>query len=282
MIWNAENFYHGLITKYVALFGNMFNTIVIKRFEDDGVTVSQTIKVPLSFGPKEKMLVRLTADPDLNRPAAAVLPQISFEIAPGGYVYDPDRKFGSIQKKVTKIDGDKNKLNVLYAAVPYDIMFNLYVYAKNIEDANKIMEQIIPFFTPDYTMTVELVPEMDEIRDIPITIESVSCEDVYDKDYKERRTLIWTIQFRMKAWFFGPVKKKPIIKFVTINQRLQNEATNPSLTNANPIAIASTLQPGLTANGEPTSNISETISYLEIAVDDNWGYVVDFDTFTGT
>lgn len=283
-MFGGQSFYHQLLTKYVTVFGACFADVVIKRTADglSTGTVTQDIKVPLQYASKDKMQVKILADPNLDKETAINLPVISFEIPSGGTMsYAADRKVTSLQRKVTKITDNKNAFNLLYTPVPYDIYFNVYVYVKNAEDGNKIIEQILPFFTPDYTLSVELVPEMSETRDIPIVLRSVSMEDKNEGDFKDRRILVWTLSFVMHAWFFGPVKQKPMVKLITLNTRLSNQPVSdvatgfPEISNTNPIVEITTIRPGLTANGQPTTDINETIDYHLIAVDDAWGYIVD-------
>lgn len=286
MIFGKTPFEFNLINKYIFVFGSFFEDIIIKRTDPTNQETAN-IKVPLEYAPKDKMFVRLNSDPDLNRPYSALLPRISFEIASGGIRYAPDRKLGSMGRHVTKNTANTNVFNVQYNPVPYDITFNVFVYAKNLTDGNKIVEQIVPFFTPDYTVSIQLVPEMNETRDVATVIQGVNYEDKYDGEFKERRFTIWSIQFVMHAWFFGPIKQKPMIKFIILNTRLSNQAlpadanTFPEISNTDPIVDTLTLQPGLTANGQPTSNVANSVDYHLIAVDDNWGIAETFTVVKG-
>jgi hypothetical protein len=225
MIWDAssqsgtaEYFFHDLLRKYVVVFGRTFSTIMIQR--SDANSVITDIKVSLEYGPKEKSLERLLADPDIDRPYSVLLPKMTFEIEPPGISYDTERKIGTIEKIVQRNPDNKNQLQIMYTAAPYNINFALYIYVKNQEDGAKILEQILPFFQPAWVPRIELIPEMNLVRDIPIEIRpNMDYQDLYDKEFKTRRVIIYTLHFRMRALFYGPERTKPIIKFTTLNLR---------------------------------------------------------------
>ena len=239
----ANYFYNETTRRYVALFGTIFNQLKIER-KDNAGTVIQDMIVPLSYAPFQKVLSRLNEDPDLlnsTRPAMS-LPRMSFEIT--SLSYDPARKIGSTQKmrKSQKTETDSSR-PFMYASVPYDIEFSLYIMTKYAEDATKIMEQIIPFFTPDWTVTASMVPDLDPI-DIPIVLNSVTTEDLYEGDYETRQTILYTLTFTLKGYYFGPEKTKKVIKFVDIDMATSTAGD----------AIAEegiTIRPGMTAGGLP-------------------------------
>ena len=198
----------------MILFGTLFNDIHITREDGEGNLVD-LLKVPLSYAPKEKMLVRFESDPDIDRPFAALLPRMSFEMV--DMTYDTARKLHTVGRSVVKDSIDINKLKYQYNPVPYNIRFRLHVYVKNAEDGTKIIEQILPFFTPDWTTTVRLIPEMDIVMDIPVILDDISIEDSYDGNFDKRRALIWTLEFTLKGYIYGPIKKTGIIKFANTN-----------------------------------------------------------------
>jgi T4-like virus Myoviridae tail sheath stabiliser len=267
----GQNFYFSLIRKYVILVGTLVNDIVIIKTDKSG---NQTgiIKVPVTYAPKDKMLARVLQDPDISRQTATpTLPLISFEM--GQIRYDGTRKLNTVGK--ISIKKDSNTFKYQYNPVPYNFEFKVYIYVKNTEDGTKIIEQILPYFTPDWTTTVKLIPEVEEIKDIPVILNDVKYEDTYDKDFKERRAIIWTLDLTLKGYLYGPVKSSGIIKFVKTNfyipnvpdGQLQNAVGNTS------ISEKISIQPGLTVNGTPTSNISLTIPYQEIEVSDDYGFI---------
>lgn len=209
----GTTFYHGSIRKYVALFGTLFNDIYINR-PDSTHNQINTIKVPISYGPKDKVLARLTADPELNRQPAITLPRISFEIT--RVMYANDRKLNTIGKRQAP-GSNTSAVSTQFNPVPYDISISLSIIAKNIDDGTRIVEQILPFFTPDWTATVELIPEMSIYMDTPIVLNDVQLTDSYEGDFETRRALTWDLSFTIKGYLFGPIRKTNIIKFANSN-----------------------------------------------------------------
>jgi hypothetical protein len=273
----GTTFYWGVIRKYVVLFGNLFSDIYLNRVDDTGAEV-QTMLVPLSYGPKEKFLARALGDPNLNRPVAMVLPRMSFEI--GGMVYDNDRKITSTGK-VYQTTADPNNIRFMYNPVPYNIQFSLYVMVRNADDGTRILEQILPFFGPEFSQTVRLIPEMGIEQDIPIVLDSVTSIDTYEGNFEERRALIWTLNFTMKAYVYGPLHcGSNIIKKITINFGTSDNPSEAPSGNSFINEII-TITPGLTANGQPTSDPNATIPYQEIQANSNYGYIYDFMTNPG-
>lgn len=267
----GRTFHHNTLRKYVILFGTIFNNIYVTRQNNAGETV-QTIKVPLSYGPKEKYLARLEGNPDLNNKIATVVPRISFEMTT--FQYDPDRKLNSLNRK-TK--GNKSQ----YQPVPYNIGFRLSILVKNAEDGTKIVEQILPYFTPDWTASVHLVPDIeDDPWDIPIILNDVSTEDTYEGNFETRRAIIWTLDFTLKGYLFGPTKTSSSgtgIKYIDVNFRPTANVATANTTNS---VAAETVHvyPGLTANGEPTSNSALSIDWQLINADDNYGFIHEFES----
>ena len=147
--------------------------------------VISDIKVPIAYGPRQKFLVRLREDPDLTKQVAITLPRIGFEI--NGLTYDPTRKLNRVQKFKKTKTGDSNQLETQFMPVPYNLGFQLYILSKNSDDALQIVEQILPFFQPDYTLTINDMPEMSSKRDVPVVLNSISYEDDYEGDFATRR-----------------------------------------------------------------------------------------------
>tara|TARA_Y100000287_G_C14176062_1_gene332388 strand:- start:164 stop:1096 length:933 start_codon:yes stop_codon:yes gene_type:complete len=169
------------------------------------------MKVPLAYGPKQKFLARLDQNPDpTNKRVQITLPRISFEI--NGISYDPTRKVSPTQKIKFKKDNDENK-NV-YMPVPYNLSFELAIISKNQEDGLQILEQILPFFQPHYNLPVKILPDVDEVKDVPVTLTSVDYEDTYEGEFAARRAIIYTLQFTCKTYLYGPVTDAKIIKKV--------------------------------------------------------------------
>jgi hypothetical protein len=210
-----EYFYHEILRKTVIAFGTLFNDISIKHFNDQG-DVKSVIKVPLAYGPTQKFLARLEQSPDLNKPIQITLPRMSFEFT--GITYDASRKSTTTQTFTVKSQEDGTEVRKSYLPVPYNMQFELSIMSKLNDDALQIVEQILPYFQPQYNLTVELVKEIGEKRDIPIILESVTMQDDYEGNFSTRRVLIYTLRFTAKTYLFGPVSSatKDIIKKATI------------------------------------------------------------------
>lgn len=250
----GTTFYHDTLRKYVILFGTLFNDIWINR-EDNAGNVKQSFKIPLSYGPREKFLARIEGLSDGNDPmeqeVAMVLPRMGFEIT--GFNYASERKLPSIRKFSTAIvDNDISKYQ--YNPVPYDINFALSIYVKNTTDGTRIIEQILPYFTPDFTTTVNLQSDPDITLDIPLIISDIAQDDIYEDSFETRRTLIWTLNFVMKGFFFGPAKKQEVIKLA--NAQFFDSTTftdiEDSIGNIDDPLETVAVQPGLLTGDLPT------------------------------
>lgn len=283
----GQTFGHGTLRKYVIYFGTLFNNIWVKRYDNRGDLI-QNMKVPLNYGPREKFLARLEGNPGLNRQIAIQLPRMTFEMT--NMYYDPTRKLPTFNR-VTVTDPDNPRgVKYQYQPVPYNIEFTLSIMTKNVEDGTYIVEQILPFFNPTWTATLNLNTDLNQKHDIPITLDAVDQEDTYEGDFINRRAIIWTLKFTMKAYFFGPTYSTAngIIKDITIN--LTYPPANISVLEANPNNTdpSSTIHivPGMFANGMATSasvhlytyslaNTNGTFDLTEkVYVDaDNYAYV---------
>lgn len=262
-------YYHGIIRKYIILFGTLFNDIYInRRGKTEDQDYVQTLKIPLSYGPKEKFLARVEGDPSFSRPTAIVLPRMSFEIV--DISYSPDRKLPKINKIAAVDANDSTRLNFVYSPVPYDINIELSVMTKNADDGTQIVEQILPYFTPEFTATINVIPELGIKLDIPIVLNSVSYSDTYEGDFISRRAIIWTLNFTVRGYLFGPTNKNggKIISLANTAVFLDNVATDPT--------VAVTTQPGLLANGEPTTNAAASIPRDQISANSNYAFIHEF------
>lgn len=271
----GQTWSHDTIRKYVILFGTLFDSIYINRKNNAGETV-QTLKIPLNYGPKEKFLARLNSDSTLSQSTAITLPRMAFDITTMNYA--AERKPNTINRLTKTYAADNNKVSYQYAPVPYDFTFSLYVMVKNADDGTQIIEQILPYFTPEWTATVNLVSGIDGKYDIPIVLNDVSMEDTYEGNFETRRAIIYTLTFTMKGWLFGPTKTSDIIKEINVDIRIPNTNVLPIVANTaigNSVVI--TVTPGLTANGEPTSNAAASVASDSIAANSNYGFIVDFE-----
>ena len=253
-------FSHGLIRKYVIVFGSMFNDLTIQRY--NGTTRVQTLGVPIAYGPKQKFLVRLETDPNLDREIAISLPRLGFELT--GISYDPVRKLNSTQKN-SYVFSDKTLLKTQYTPVPYNIDFTLSIMVKNADDGTQILEQILPYFKPEWNIAVNLVPEMNISMDIPTILNSVSLQDAYDADFMSRRVLMWDLNFTMKGYLYGPISNSGVITRTQVDLYANTASDTPRSSRL--VAV-----PGLLANNAPTTNSAASISRNLIDADDDYGF----------
>jgi len=204
-------FYNEGMRKMTVAFGQIFNNIQIKKKNSSG-SVIQSIKVPLAYAPKEKFLVRLDEQTSLDeREMAITLPRMSFEIT--GITYDGSRKLTRIQKfKTVKSSADGKILNFNYTPVPYNMSYSLHIFTATAESGLQIVEQILPYFQPDYTVTINQIPEMNIKRDVPIILNNVAFDDSYDGSFTRRRAVIYTLNFTAKTYLFGPAGTQKVIK----------------------------------------------------------------------
>ena len=216
MLGNAP-FYNRTIRKIVVAFGTVFNDIYLVRYTKDGVTAKETIKVPLNWGAKEKYITRLTADPSLTKSIATTLPRISFEMT--GMSYDSSRKLPTTMRNFSA--NNSTTVKTQYVPVPYNFDFSLSIYVRNTEDGTQILEQILPFFTPDFSVTVDFVPAMDPKYDMPIILNSVSNEVDYEGDMMATRMIIWNLEFTAKGHIWPPVKTGKVITTANTNLYIQ-------------------------------------------------------------
>jgi hypothetical protein len=244
---NNNVFYHGIIRKSIVAFGRLFSDIYIDRKQGDSVagTTIQRLQIPLAYAPKEKWLVRIEQDPNLENNTYVSLPRMSFEIL--GYNYDPARKVNRMQQ--IKCGDASGSVSTMYTPVPYNIDISLYILTKTQEDGLQIIEQILPTFTPEYTLTINAVPDMNVKVDVPIILNSVAVNDEYDGDFQTRRFVTHTLNFQMKVNLFGAVTGRNVID--TVNA---NVGTNENFSNPNRV---------YTAEGDVTTATVDTESWLD-------------------
>lgn len=227
---NNKVFYHGLIRKTIVSFGSLFSNIYIDRREGDSVTgnVIQRLQVPLAYAPKEKWLVRLDSDPNLEGNTYTSLPRMSFEIL--GYQYDAARKIARMNQITQQTGSNQNTKQVIFSPVPYNLDISLYILTKTQEDALQIIEQILPTFTPEYTLSITAIPDMSIQQDIPVILNSVQIEDTYDGAFQDRRFVTHTLNFTLKINLFGGLTDQNIIQQVNANVGQNENFSNPNRT----------------------------------------------------
>ena len=224
-----EYFYHEILRRTIISFGSLFNGIEIKHLDSSG-SVDEVIKVPLAYGPTQKFLARLEQSADLNKPTSITLPRMSFEFT--GLQYDGTRKVTTTQTFKSQSVGIATAIRKTYMPVPYNMSFELSIFTKLNDDMLQIVEQILPYFQPAYTLSVNLVDTIGEKRDIPIVIENVTMQDDYEGNYSTRRSLLYTIRFTAKTYLFGPVgdttsASRDLIKRVRVGY-VQDDSSTPT------------------------------------------------------
>lgn len=212
MLRNAH-FYHQLTKKAVILFGRLFDDITVVRKDNNTGKEIQRFVVPIIYSPKEKMVTRTFSDPDLMRQVQTILPRMGFEIT--GINYDSARKQNSLLKNAKDYNSTRGAST--YMGAPYDINFALNIYARNIDDGTHIVEQILPFFNPDFTVSANMVPDLNIIKDIPVILDSVANDIQYEGNFDSVRYVNWTLNFTMKMHFYGPISYPKIIRQVEAN-----------------------------------------------------------------
>ena len=211
-------FYHKRVRSAVSVFGSLFNNLNVIRQNSSGATISQ-VKVPLSYGPKRNFIARLEAmtnGEDAERRVAVKLPRMSFEIT--SIAYDESRQLNKMNTLNKSLTGSAVTRQKIFSSTPYNINFDLNIYAKSQDDALQIVEQIFPFFTPQYTVTVKPfsnIPDLTE--DVPITLTSTNFSDDFEGAIEQRRTIVYTLSFEMKINFYGPLNQSKIIREVSNN-----------------------------------------------------------------
>lgn len=212
----GKHFYNESIRRTIIGFGTLFNNIELQRKNKEGDLV-QTVKVPLAYGPTEKFLARVEAEPNLDtrRATQIQLPRIAFELKT--ISYDSSRKLSPVQICKSPKSGDTSKVYSHYLPVPYNLDFELSIISKNNDDAVQILEQILPYFQPHFSITINMLSDTDEYKDIPIVLTNIGIQDDYEGDFTVRRTLIHTINFTAKSYIYGPVTTPEIIKKVNVD-----------------------------------------------------------------
>lgn len=212
-------FYHQITRKIIVAFGSLFSNIKIAR-QAEGQVV-QTLQVPISYAPKEKWLVRIEQDPNLDSHTYTTLPRMSFEIT--SMAYDSARKTNRMNY-ISCADGSGDTIKKIYSPVPYNYDISLYILTKTQEDALQIVEQILPYFAPEYTLKVKAVPNTNITTEVPVVLNGVSIQDDYDGDFQTRRFVTYTLTFTLKASMYGPVTDAGLITTTLVDMSNPNTA----------------------------------------------------------
>lgn len=269
-----EYFYNEILRKTVISFGSLFNNISIKHTNNSNEVID-VIKVPLAYGPTQKFLARLEQSPDLNKPTQITLPRMSFEFT--GLTYDASRKVTTTQSFTTKSSADGSVVKKSYMPVPYNLQFELAIMTKLNDDALQIVEQILPYFQPSYTLTIELVDEINEKRDIPIILENVTFQDDYEGNFTSRRVLIYTLRFTAKTYLFGPIQTatKDIVKKATISYITGDSTSTPT----REVVYSTDIRAIKNYTGIVLTNLTKDITSEDILIEVNNASSISIDTY---
>lgn len=251
---SQNTYYWGTLRRIVVAFGSLFSDIHIMRAD------GKAIKVPLTYGPKEKWIYRTKQDPmpGVDDQVEMILPRLSYEVV--SMQYDTLRKLTSTGRTMKTLMSDAGTLKAQFNPVPYNIAFNVYVMTKTIQDGLMIVEQILPFFTPEYTVTITDMPDMGFTKDIPIVLNGIQSEDTWDGDFKERRTITWILSFVAKAYLYPPVIPTKVILKADTNFDIDDLVGTPAL----PSIVTTPLPMG--ANADTITGAQDTLTDLTVKV----------------
>ena len=217
----GSTFYHQTIRKYVAAFGTLFNDLKVERKNSAGAVVER-VGVPLAYGPRQKWLLALRESIEQRKVLATKTPRMGFALT--GLNYDPGRKLNTLGRNIAaNTSAGTSSLMTQYNPVPYNFDFELYILVNNAEDGTQILEQILPYFTPEFTVTINTVPDMGIKADVPIVLNSASQSDEYEGELATRRTIIWTLSFLLKGFVYPDVKSGTLIKSIEVNFRIPGD-----------------------------------------------------------
>jgi len=254
--------YNKIIRKCVIGFGTLFNNIECRKENKDGSIYSR-MKVPLAYGPRQKFLARLEQQADLNQKVAITVPRLSFEMT--GISYDSSRKLAPTT--LTLQANTANAVKKQFTPVPYNLDFELNVISKTNDEALEITEQILPIFQPSYQITIKMVDDMQDFRDVPIVLNSINYSDDYEGSFDEKKITLITMSFTVKAYIFGPVGTQAPIK----KAKADIYTTMPSATATRQVEYQVTPRALTDQNQDGTTELAGAITAKNLTIE-----VVDF------
>lgn len=260
---------HKLIRKYVVYFGNLFSGMKIERSDDTGKKFS-TFEVPIAYGSKKKWFEKVFSDPDGQKKIQSQIPRLAFEMS--DMSYDAERKLNSMNRLTRTSNTDANKFLAVWEPVPYNFSFALHILCQKFDDGIQIVENILPYFTPDFVQTLDLIPEIGVALDIPVVFEDISMADEYEGSFEDRQVLTFTLTFSLKGYIFGPVKKTGIIKTVQVDMNMDGRIGSRQ---ERLLTI-----PGLTAAGQPTTDYDLAVNPKTVNAEDSYGIANKLTTYT--
>lgn len=269
----GSHWYHKLFTIYSKVFANLFNDITVARYDSSGNVVQQ-LPVPIAFGPKSKWIRRITEDSDHDQTIAYQVPRMAYELTSWERISDGRQKWPL--RKNTNVNTANTLMTYQYVENPHRLTFQLYILARNADDGFQIMEQIIPFFAPDWHVTISPVPGMNYRDDCKIKLLSASLDQDYEGSLDDQRIMTWTITFDMEVPFYGPSNRQGVIKRVQVDLYVPDGELNAQSMANSPWASRIVIKPGLDANGNPTTDANSSINYKDIDPADNWDFIEEY------
>lgn len=270
----GAHFYNQAIKKTVVGFGTLFNNLTVVDIDpQDPTNTLGKQKVGLAYAPKEKFLTRLEENPDLSK-TAITLPRMYFEMT--GISYDPGRKTSPIQKYKTVIADNGEEVRVQYVPIPYNVDFELGILARNQDDGLQLLEQILPYFQPQFNITINFIPDMDEKKDVAIFLNNINYDDEWDGNFNSRRLINWSLNFTCKSYIYGPYNQSDIIRKAIIYERIGDIGVadrSTSLTYT-PKALTDTTGPGGVPDG-----VIDAFDDAAIGPADDFGFSGDIENF---
>lgn len=265
----GPHYYNEAIRKTVIAFGTLFNNIEIQKVDPTVGTTLEVEKVPLAYGPKQKFLTRLEQNPEVGRKVAITLPRLYFELT--GVEYDAQRKTSPIQKFRAVISDEGNEVKVQYVPVPYNLSFELGIIAKSQDDGLQILEQILPYFQPNFNVTLNFIPDMNEKRDVAIILNNISHEDDWEDSFSQRRSITWTLSFTAKSYIYGPYSNNGIIRKATIYESVGDLDTSRR-------AVGLTYQPKALED-KNSDGVVDTLDDALLVASDDFGFNEGIELF---
>jgi hypothetical protein len=209
-------YYNANLKKIVAVFGSLFNNISIAKKVNGKMMGVQ--RVPISYGPRQKFLTRLASqNEEANGDIAVQLPRMSFEIT--SLSYDTASKLNRLNSQLYPLNEAVDSKTRVYQATPYRMGMQLNIFARQQDDALQVFEQIVPYFTPEYSVAVKDLEGPGSVTDVPFILTSTTLQDDYEGDFQNsRRTIVYSLEFDIKFKFIG-VQSSPskIIKVADVD-----------------------------------------------------------------
>lgn len=203
-----KNYYNQSVKKLVIVFGNLFNELYIQKTREDSKV--ERLRVPLTYAPKEKFYRRIREASSIvdTTKLQITLPRMAFSIQ--SVNYDPSRKLNKLNSRVIKVPSTQQSYSISQV-VPYNFTFELTSFTRNIDDNLQIMEQILPYFSPELVVKIKFNPVYENV-DVPFTLDRVMNSEDFEGSMDERRLIMSTYSFTVKSYIYGPINDPTLIE----------------------------------------------------------------------